>query len=225
MRSSPEGASGKSTVHDGAPGPGSHSDPEERAGNLGRSTSREDRERRKLPAAWPGGVSGAGGGQVASRCGAQRPQKFEAALWGSRAPWTRGDLVCLPAHRPGRVVSPTCAAPRPNTFQFPDGVSSPAGAPGTPALGSHLDESCCHWRALFMLGDRICRPRETCKLLRDKPHWQGLLSLCSDLSFNKLLLSSSCLQSVLLSTAGDKAEARSPFQKASQSIRGSKTYT
>lgn len=67
--------------------------------------------------------------------------------------------------------------------------------------------------------------RETHRLLRDKPHWQGLLSLCSDLSFNELLLSSSCLHSVLLSSVGDKAQARSPFQKASQSIRGSKTYT
>ena len=146
---------------------------------------------------------------------------------------------CGEAERPGREAASsaflltglaTWSLPRvqplgPARSPFPHQVSSSAGAPGTPALGSHLSESCCHWRALFMLGDRILGPRETHKLLRDKPHWQGLLSLCSDLSFNKLLLSSSCLQSVLLSSAGDKAQARSPFQKASQSMRGSKTYT
>lgn len=64
-----------------------------------------------------------------------------------------------------------------------------------------------------MLGDRILGPRETHKLLRDKPHWQGLLSLCSDLSFNKLLLSSSCLQSVLLSSAGDKHKPEVLFRR------------
>lgn len=162
---------------------------------------------------------------MACKCGSQRPQKFEAALWGSRAPWTRGGFVCLPAHRLATWSLPRGQPLGPARSPFPHQVSSSAGAPGTPALGSHLSESCCHWRALFMLGDRILGPRETHKLLRDKPHWQGLLSLCSDLSFNKLLLSSSCLQSVLLSSAGDKAQARSPFQKASQSMRGSKTYT
>ena len=161
---------------------------------------------------WPPDVGSTGPKVRSSAVGKQSAlDKRQLGLTPCSQAWPRGlSHVCSPSaqHVP-----------------FPHRVSSPAGAPGTPALGSHLDESCCHWRALFMLGDHICGPRETCKLLRNKPHWQGLLSPCSDLSFNKLLLSSSCLQSVLLSSVGDKAEDRSPFQKASQSIRGSKTYT
>lgn len=185
-------------------GPVSHSDPEERAGNLGRSS--------------PGRT-----GEVASRCGSQRPPKFEAALWGSREPWTRGGFVCLPAHRPGRVVSPTCAAPWPITF-LRSTRPAPLQAPLEPLRWVHI------WMRVVVTGGRCSclvigsLGRETHRLLRDKPHWQGLLSLCSDLSFNKLLLSSSCLHSVLLSSAGDKAQARSPFRKASQPIRGRKTY-
>ena len=120
LRSSPEGARGKSTVHDGAPGPGSHSDPEDRAGNRGRSSSREDRERRKLPVAWPGGVSGAGGGQVASRCGSHRPQSSkqrcgEAERPGQEAAWSDSLLTGLAAWSLPRVqpLGPTRSVPPP----------------------------------------------------------------------------------------------------------------
>ena len=198
MRSSPEGASGKSTVHDGAPGPGSHSDPEDRAGNRGRSSSREgrsssreDRERRKLPAAWPGGVSGAGGGQVASRCGSHRPQSSkqrcaDAERPGQEAAWSAALLTGLAAWSLPRVqpLGPTRSAPPPGQL--------PCRRPGTPALGSHLDESCRHWRALFTLGDRICGPRETSAAKRQTPLARApqsvLRSLVQQAPF-KLLLS------------------------------------
>ena len=72
---------------------------------------------------------------MASKCGSQRPQKFEAALWGSRAPWTRGGFICLPAHRPGHVVSPTCAALWPSTFLVPPPGQLLCRRPWYPCIG------------------------------------------------------------------------------------------
>lgn len=60
-----------------------------------------------------------------------------------------------------------------------------------------------------MLGGRIHRPRESHHLLASAL----IPSLFSDFSFNKLLLSSSCRQSMVPSSAGDKVQAKSPFQK------------
>lgn len=71
-----------------------------------------------------------------------------------------------------------------------------------------------------MLGDRIHRPRESHHLLASAL----IPSLFSDLSFGKLLLSSSCRQSMVPSSAGDKVQAKSPFQKGIAVHQGEETY-